>query len=107
VTDVGDGGCRQHRNGLTSLRSAPATLRGFLLAADVGHLVQHIADPTRVDDIGRRNLMLKLPGPVTQPNINSFLEGELGFSRIVVLNDRFNQGSVPYGFGGAKAAPGE
>lgn len=55
------------------------------------HLVQHITDPAGVDDVGRRNLMLKLPGPMTQPNINSFFESELGFAWIVVLNDTFGQ----------------
>jgi len=35
--------------------------------------------------------MLKLPGPPTQPNINSFFKSELRFSRVVVLNDTFSQ----------------
>jgi hypothetical protein len=35
--------------------------------------------------------VLELPGVVTQPNINSFFVGELSFTRIVVLYDRFRQ----------------
>jgi hypothetical protein len=73
------------------LCGAPDASRRFFLAADVRHLIQHIANTTRVDDIGRRNLVLKLPGPMTQPNINSFFEGELGLSGVIVLNDRFRQ----------------
>src|SRR5579859_970274 len=76
------------------LSSPPDTLRGFLLAADVRHFVEHIADAARVNDVSRCNLMLKLPGPMTQPNINSFFERELGFTGIVVLNDAFSQGRL-------------
>src|SRR5271169_593666 len=32
---------------------------------------------------------LKRPGPMTQPDINSFFESELGFSWVVVLYDSF------------------
>jgi hypothetical protein len=78
------------------LCSAPDSSRSFFPAGDVGHFIEHITDAARIDDIGRRNFMLKLPGPVTQPDINSFFESELGFSWVVVLNDSFAHARVPF-----------
>jgi hypothetical protein len=74
----------------------PNASRRFFLAADVRHLVQHVTNATPVDNISRCNLMMKLPGPTAQPNINSFFESELGFSWVVVLNDSFGHARVPF-----------
>jgi len=76
------------------LRRLTSTFCSFLPAADVGLLIQHMIDGAHVDDVGRRDLVLKLPGQMTQPDINSFFEGELGFTRIVVLYDWFRQDSL-------------
>jgi hypothetical protein len=72
-------------------RESSRTARGRdLLAAEVRNFVQHITDTAPIDHVGRRNLVVKLSTPAPQPNVHSFLEGELGFSRIVVLKDKFS-----------------
>jgi len=64
--------------------------RRFFPAADVGDFLEHVINRAHIDHIGRCDLMLKLAGPSTQPNINSFFKRELGFAWIV-LNDAFSQ----------------
>lgn len=65
--------------------------RRLFLAADMGDFLEHVVNRTHIDHIGCCDLMLKLAGPSTQPNINSFFKSELRFSRVVVLNDAFSQ----------------
>jgi hypothetical protein len=89
--NIGDMGEQQRsrlpcsRGRLCGTTNAP---RRFFLAADVGHFLEHLVNRAHIDHISRRDLMLKLAGPATQPNINSFFR----FSRIVVLNDTFSCG---------------
>jgi hypothetical protein len=80
--------CRLFPSALCGTINAP---RCFFLAADVGDFLEHVINRAHIYHIGCCDLMLKLPGPPTQPNINSFFKSELRFSRVVVLNDTFSQ----------------
>jgi hypothetical protein len=47
---------------------------GYLPAADVLLLCQDLTHPSCIDAIVGCNVMLMLPTPMTEPNINSFLK---------------------------------
>jgi hypothetical protein len=50
---------------------------GDLLAADVRLFFQNMIDGANVDYVSRRNLMLILAAEMSQPDIDSLLEGKL------------------------------
>lgn len=79
------------RRSLVTIRSglsrAPDPSRSFLLAANVRLLFQHVADAAPIDDIGCGDFVVILAAPAAQPNVNSFVESELGFAGSIVLNE--------------------
>jgi hypothetical protein len=78
---------------IASCSVASASSR-LLFTADVCDFFEYVINGTHVDYVCRCYLMLKLPGTTTKPNINSFLEGELGFPGGIVLNDGLAQATV-------------